>query len=330
MTEHGRPDGGARPSRREFLALGAGAFVVAALPVAALRRRRLVRRSVPAMGTVAELAVVHRDERYAHAALDAAAAEIHAAERALTRFHDGSEIGVANREAWRRAVPVSAGTAAVLRESLRWAAASDGRFDPCLGTESVLWDIGRRREPPTAAELHRLAGRHPWRALELGRAGACDVVVFHRPDMAIDLGGIGKGYGVDRAVAALREWGITSAFVNLGGDLYALGRSADDEPWRVGVRDPADPARIATTLDVEDAAVATSGTYEQYFEHGGHRYHHLLDPATAAPRAAAAASLTVLAATCTDADAAATAAFGLPAGKADAVLGGRARIALAG
>jgi FAD:protein FMN transferase len=327
MTEHGRPAGASRPSRREFLALGAGAFVVAALPLASLRRRHLVRRSVPAMGTVAELAVVHRDERYAHAALDAAAAEIHAAERALTRFDDRSQIGVANREAWQRAVPVSAATAALLRESLRWAAASGGRFDPCLGTECVLWDIGRRREPPAPAELDRLAGRHPWRALELGRAGGSDVVVFHRPDMAIDLGGIGKGYGVDRAVAALREWGITSAFVNLGGDLYALGRSADDEPWRVGVRDAADPARIAATLDIEDAAVATSGTYEQYFEHGGRRYHHLLDPATAAPRATAATSLTVLADTCTDADAAATAAFGLPAGRAEAVMGGRARIA---
>jgi FAD:protein FMN transferase len=312
--------GGARPSRREFLALGAGAFVVAALPFAALRGRQLVRRTVPAMGTIAELAVVHRDARYAHRALDAAVAEIEAVERRLTRFRGDSEIGIANREAWARAVPVSAGTAAVLRESLRWAAASDGRFDPCLGNECVLWNFGSRRTPPAPHQLQRRAGLHPWRALEVDRAGGSAVVVFRQRDMALDLGGIGKGYGVDRAAQVLREWGITSAFVNLGGDLYALGRNADGEPWRVGVRDPLDPTRLSATLDVEDRAVATSGTYEHYFDHDGRRYHHLLDPLTAAPRVTAQASLTVLADTGMVADAAATAAFGLDRADAQSLI----------
>jgi FAD:protein FMN transferase len=85
-------------------------------------------------------------------------------------------------------------------------------------------------------------------------------------------------------VKTLRGWGISGGLVNAGGDLYALGRSREGEPWRVGIRDPDDPARLMGVLDVEDEAVATSGDYEEFFEHGGRRYHHLLDPITAAPR----------------------------------------------
>jgi len=125
-----------------------------------------------------------------------------------------------------------------------------------------------------------------------------------------DLGGIAKGYGVDRAVGALRDKRIENGLVNVGGDLYALGVSEDGDPWRVGVRSAQDPTRLATTLTLSDRAVATSGDYEQFFRHRGEHYHHLLDPATGAPRKTRAHSLTVTAATCMTADAAATARFG--------------------
>ena len=144
------------------------------------------------------------------------------------------------------------------------------------------------------------------------------------PDVAIDLGGIAKGYGVDRAVAALREWGITDGLVNVGGDLYALGSSLDDDGWSVGIRSAEDPTRLAGSLMLRDRAVATSGDYEQYFEHGGRRYHHLLDPRTGAPRITAVHSLTVAAASCMAADAAATAVFGCTTEQASIVLRGAA------
>jgi thiamine biosynthesis lipoprotein len=130
-------------------------------------------------------------------------------------------------------------------------------------------------------------------------------------DAAIDLGGIAKGYGVDRAADALRHQGIARGIVNVGGDLYAIGRSEDGDPWRVGIRSPTDPDGLMGTLEVADAAVATSGDYERFFEYRGRRFHHLLDPETAAPRVSAAHSVTVRAASCIDADAAATAVFGL-------------------
>ncbi len=129
--------------------------------------------------------------------------------------------------------------------------------------------------------------------------------------MAIDLGGIAKGYAVDRAVAALRAHGIERGLVNAGGDLYAVGRSEDGDPWRVGIRHPEDPRRLLGELAIEDAAVATSGDYERAFRHAGRTFHHLLDPRTAAPREAAPHSVSVQAASCLEADAAATAAFGM-------------------
>ena len=302
-----------RPSRREFVALGLGAFVVAAAPGALRPRRRLVRRTVPVMGTIADIGVAHRDERYAQRAIDAAIAELRTVDRTMTRFSDRSEVGRANLEAARRPVAIGAATAEVVGAAIGWAERSDGAFDPTLGRAVGLWDVGHRDAPPGAAEVRRFAGRGLWRGLELGRSGGEPVVVFNDPDIGLDLGGIAKGYGVDRAVAALREWGVADALVNVGGDLYAMGVSEDGDPWEVGVRDPDDATRLAATFRISDRAVATSGDYEQYFEHGGRRYHHLLDPRTGEPRNTPVRSVTVAADRCMTADAAGTAVFGLEA-----------------
>jgi FAD:protein FMN transferase len=299
-----------RPSRREFLALGVGAFVVAATPGIIRPKRRLVRRAVPVMGTIAELGVVHRDERYAQGAIDAAIAALRAVDGTMTRFTDHSDVGRANLAAARAPVAIGPATAEVLAAALAWADASAGAFDPTLGGAVRLWDVAHRTEPPASAEVRRHAGRGLYRSLELGRRGSQHVVLYHDPAIALDLGGIAKGFGVDRAVAALREWGVTDALVNVGGDLYAMGHSATDEPWEVGVRDPDDPNRLAERFRISDRAVATSGDYQQYFEHGGRRYHHLLDPRTGAPRSTPARTLTIAADLCVTADAAGTALFG--------------------
>jgi FAD:protein FMN transferase len=299
------------PSRRDFLALGLGAFVVTAVPWAAARRSdSLVRRSLPVMGTVAEIAVVHRDARYAQGAIDAAFGELREVERTLTRFRADSDVGRANAGAAAGPVAVGAATAAVLREALRWAEVSDGRFDPTLGRAVELWNVGGRTTPPAEADAQRFARRRLYRELGVERRGGAETVIFGDAALALDLGAIGKGYGVDRAVHALREWGIGHALVNAGGDLYALGRAPSGDSWQVGVRSPSDPAGLVSTLPLEDRALATSGDYEQFFEHAGRRYHHLLDPATGAPREAGVHSVTVAAATCTAADAGATAVFG--------------------
>ncbi|HSM36468.1 MAG TPA: FAD:protein FMN transferase [Longimicrobiales bacterium] len=308
------------PDRRRFLEVGLGAFAVAALPGLLRPGRRLVRRSVPVMGTVAELAVVTRHERHGQRALDAAVAELRRIDALMTRFREDSDVGRANLTASRGWVPVSRDTAAVLEIALQWARASEGTFDPAVGRAVALWDVGRRRVPPATGAVAELAGRELWRAVEVDASGAAPRVRFHDPGVALDLGGIAKGYAVDLAARALRHQGVFDALVNAGGDLSVMGRSAEGDAWVVGVRSPDDPARLVASLRVGDAAIATSGDYLQYFEHRGRRYHHLMDPAAAAPRPTRMRTLTVVAHRCVDADAGATAVFGMPREWASEVL----------
>ena len=301
-----------RVSRRDLLALGVGAFVVAAIPFASRRgSRRLVRRSVPVMGTIADLALVHDDERAAQAALDAAIDELRWVDATMSRFKTDSDVGRANLAAGREAVHVTAGTALVLERSLAWAQATDGAFDPCLGRVAEAWEVTQRTTPPSADVIQPLARAGLWRALDVASWQGRPAVKLSDEHAAIDLGGIAKGYGVDLAVAALRNHGIVHALVNVGGDLYAIGASEDGDAWRVGIRSPDDPTRLTGEIALHDQAVATSGDYERRFRHAGRSYHHLLDPETAAPRETGVHSVSVTADTCLVADAAATAAFGL-------------------
>jgi len=317
-------------SRRQVIALGAGLFTVALVPAALRRsRRRLVTRAIPVMGTVAEVAVVHHDVGLAQSAIDAAFDRLRWVDRTMTRYSVTSDVGRINAGAARDAVAVHPATALVIGEAVRWAEASEGRFDPGLARMIEVWDVGHRHAPPPAAAFQRLAGRHLYRAVTVDRRDGRPVVRLDDPDAGIDLGGIAKGYAVDLAVQALRDAGVTDAVVNAGGDLYAMGRSADGDRWQVGVQSPADPSQVAETLELEDAALATSGDYLQGFDFHGRRFHHILDPETAEPRVAASHSVTVRAARCLDADAAATTVFGMAgagAGKLLAVVGQGAEV----
>lgn len=298
------------PNRREFLALGVGALAVATLPRALRGRRRLVRRQIPVMGTLAEVAVRHPDEAWAQRGIDAALAELRRVDRTMSRFRADSDIGLINAAAGRGAVKVSDDSAAVLAAALAWARVSEGRFDPCLGRVAELWHVGDRREPPAEVEVARAGRGNHFEALEVDRDGSVCRAMVAWPGVAVDLGGIAKGYGVDLAARALRDHGIFNALVNVGGDLVAMGVDENDDPWRVGVRSPDHLEQVVEVLHVADRAVATSGDYLQYFQFGGRRYHHLLDPVSGEPRRTAMRSLTIEAATCMDADAAATALFG--------------------
>lgn len=310
----------ARPNRREFLTLAAGAFAVAAVPFAARRRARLHARSLPVMGTTAEIAVLHGDARYAQQAMLAAHRELQRIEFSMTRFSAASDIGRANGMAGRQRVAIAPETALVIQSALAWAGATDGGFDPALARVVDLWDVKHRHTRPAAEQVRRLAGRRLYRSIDVDERS----VFVREPDALIDLGGIACGYGVDRAVAVLREWGIYNGYINVGGDIYALGHAADGEPWQVGVRSPDDPNALIATIALSDAAIATSGDYEQGFTYGGRRYHHIIDPASAEPRLTRTHTVTVVADQCVDADAASTAVFGLSAAAAQRVLALRA------
>lgn len=301
---------GRRFTRREMLTMAGGAFVLLLTP-AALRRPMRVTRSIPVMGTVAEVLVVDDDRSHGEWAIDLAFEQLRWVDATMSRFNPESDIGRVNALGWRDAVTVDRATAAVVREAIRWAELSQGRFDPGLARLSEVWDVGRRRTPPPEPAFARLAGRRLYRAIEVGTFREHPVIRLGDRDAGIDLGGIAKGFAVDRASATLRAVGIRSAVVNAGGDLYAMGRSEDGDRWRVGIRSAADPSRIEGQLELQDEAVATSGDYFQGFDYLGRRYHHIMDPARAEPRVTTTHSITVRAPDCLTADAAATAGFGM-------------------
>ena len=126
--------------------------------------------------------------------------------------------------------------------------------------------------------------------------------------MRVSVGGIAKGYAVDRAVEELREHRVENALINAGGDLYCLGTNLG-RPWRVGIRDPDEPIKVTATVDVTDGAVATSGDYQQYFDVDGPRYHHLLDPATGFPARRSRSATVITTGSTERADALATGLF---------------------
>lgn len=305
--------------RRHFITIGVGAFVVAGLPLGVGRRRQLrtIRRSIPVMGTIGEFAVVHEDPTKAELAIDAAIGALRRVETTMTRFTRTSDIGRANEAGWKGAVPIAADTARVVLEALRWARETNGAYDPAIGGVVELWDVTHRHAPPEQEAVRTLSGLGLYRTVEVDRT---ERVYYHDRRVRLDLGAIAKGFGVDRAVDALRAHGITRAVVNVGGDLYALGLSVDGEPWRIGIQSPTDDRALAAILPATDCAVATSGTYQQFFRYRGQRFHHLIDPTTAAPRATPIQSFTIRAESCMQADVAATALYGTTPAYANALL----------
>jgi len=316
ISDNNRPGLG----RREFVGIGLGAFVAAAIPLSLRKPAGITQRTIPVMGTIARFAVVHSNPAKAELAIDAAIAELQWVERVMTRFTDTSDIGRANASASADAVAVTSETAHVTSEALKWADALDGRYDPAAGAIVRLWNVNERHAPPASDLIAELASRRFHRTVEVGRRNGRPALRYHDRDARLDLGSIAKGFGVDRAAGALRRHGIEKALVVAGGDLYALGTSTDGEPWSIGIQSPFDEREVIGTLRLADRAVATSGTYRQFFRYRGHRYHHIMDPATAAPRETPMRSLTIVADDVMHADAATTALFGLEQAQIEAEL----------
>jgi thiamine biosynthesis lipoprotein len=300
--------------RRALLrALGGGALVLLGGGAAWLggsRGARLFSGARRMMGTQASVLLAHDDPERAARLVVAALDRMEEAARMLTRYDPGSEIGRVNARPGA-STPVSADTDAVVGAALAVARASDGAFDPGLDRLTELWGFhaqGAPRTPPTEAQVAPWRQRHAYRSVQLTRADGQAWLRIADPAVALDLGGIAKGFAIDAAVAALRQGGVRHALVEAGGDLYALGGHPAGGDWPIGVRHPRDPGRLLAVLSARNEGVATSGDYERYFEHDGRRYAHLMDPRSGRP-ADRLSSLTVRAASAMLADAWATAGF---------------------
>lgn len=201
----------------------------------------------------------------------------------------------------------------VLRLGLEIGRASGGAFDIGQGEAVSAWGFGPKAADPQAirAALDR-AKRPTHQVLEIE-----GTQIRKNAPLMLDLNGIAKGYGVDRLAEVLRAHGITGALVGIDGEMRALGLRPDGTPWSIAVEAP-DPERRAphSILTLQDAAVATSGDYRHWVTVQGRRLSHTMDPQRGAPLLASPASVTVIAPTCAEADAWATALMvaGLDAG----------------
>ncbi len=237
----------------------------------------------------------------ARAAFEAATKEISRVEALMTTWRD-SELSQVNAHAGKVPVTVGDETLFVVNEALRTSQISKGTFDITFETLHGLWKFDEDLEPipPKAADLKKHLTAVGYQHVIVDAASKS--IYLDHPLTRVGLGGIAKGYGVDRAAKVLREAGLTSFYVQAGGDLYAEGRKPNGEPWSAGIRDPrGDASQYFALIPLDDHAFSTAGDYERSYVVGGKRYHHILDPRTGYP-ATACRSVTVWAKTALQAD----------------------------
>jgi thiamine biosynthesis lipoprotein len=249
----------------------------------------LVRDDV-AMGTAIRVELWCEDAAYGDAAAGAVMAEMHRIDRTMSPHKADSELSLINRDAARRAVPLSNEMFLLLVQAQRFSQLSLGAFDITYASAGCLYDY-RQGVAPSAAALEQGRAAIGWKHLELDARTRS--VRFAREGMRIDLGGFAKGHAVDNAAAILMRHGIAHAHVAAGGDSRVIGDKRG-RPWTIGVRDPRQADGLAALLPLVDTAISTSGDYERFFEKNGVRHHHIVDPATGVSPSAVR-SVTVLA-----------------------------------
>jgi len=257
------------------------------------------------MGTYMIITVYAPDEAAGRSAIAAAFQRVEEVEAATSHYREQSDLSKLNRSAGGPPLAVSPHLFAVLRRSIGVSQETDGAFDVTVGPLVALWKrTWKKGTPPSDAEAAAARLCVDYRAVRLVPDGGR--VQLLKPGTQLDLGGIGKGYASDQAIAALRERGISAALVALAGDIFAFGSPPEKDGWLVGIRDPIHPGKIfPNPLRLKNLAVSTSGDYEQFGEVGGHRVSHILDPRTGKP-VVGMTSVTVIAPDATAADAYAT------------------------
>ncbi|HEY7374780.1 MAG TPA: FAD:protein FMN transferase [Polyangia bacterium] len=267
---------------------------------------RVVARKYGAMGTEITLSAWTNDEEAAGRAFDAGYDEIRRIELLMTDWErpgePESDVVRINKAAGKRAVQVSAETLEVIQKSLEMSRRSEGKFDITFAAMKGLWkfDEDLEKKVPPAAEIARRRKLINWRDVVVDAKAR--TVKLRRAEMRLGLGGIAKGYAVDRCAAVLRGEGLRDFMVQAGGDLFVSG-SKGPINWMVGVRDPrGGPRDIIARMPIKDHAFSTAGDYERSFILNGKRYHHIIDPATGYP-ATASREVTIFAPTAFLADA---------------------------
>jgi thiamine biosynthesis lipoprotein ApbE len=264
------------------------------------------------MGTYAEVSVYAEDKTLASQAIEEAFEELDRLDGLMSNYKSSSELSRINQEAPKAPTGCNEELLGVIERSLGYSILTQGAFDITVeplvsrwgfyeGKVKVLEEKELEAVLPAVSYKNILIQGQP-------TPGRSRTIFFKNSQTRIDLGGIGKGYAADKAVEVLRKKGISSACVNLGGNIYALGSPPGKEAWRIGVLHPRQKGLLMGYLELRDKGVATSGDYERFFTIEGKRYSHIIDPRTGKP-AQGAVSVTIVAPNATEADALSTGVF---------------------
>ena len=231
------------------------------------------------MGTEVSVHLWHENAEEGMSVVEEIFAEVARIDGLMSTYIEGSEISEINRSAADG--PVAAGDELInlILRSLDISVLTHGAFDITYESVGQYYDFRERRRPDEATIQEGLE-RIDYQLVEVDRLAG--TVRFLEPGVRINLGGIAKGYVVERAVNLLRSRGIRHAIVTAGGDSRLLG-DRRGQPFMVGIRDPRNEGEVVLTMPLEDEAISTSGDYERYFEEDGTRYHHIIQPTTGEP-----------------------------------------------
>ncbi len=251
-----------------------------------------VQYSDHAMGTTVTVWLWSADERAAAQGAEAVFTEMKRLDKEMTTWDPASEVSQVNTAAGVKPVKVSAETYAVIERAIDISRRSKGLFDITVGAFKGVWrfDEDMDRTLPDPADIKKRLALVNWKDVVLDARQR--TVFLKRKAMSITLGGIAKGYAVDKCVEILRKRGFTDFMMQAGGDMYVAGKKGSD-PWMVAIRDPRGPPNtFFATAPIENHSFSTSGDYERGFVKDGVRYHHIIDPRTGQP-ARASHSVTV-------------------------------------
>jgi thiamine biosynthesis lipoprotein len=245
------------------------------------------------------------------AAVDAVIAEMQRVDFAMSTYKPTSEVSLVNAQAAQHPVKIGKELFDLLTTALEFSRITEGAFDITYASVGYLYDF-RAHVHPTEAQIEKALPGINYRHVILDAKNS--TVSFSQPGVRIDLGGIGKGHAVDQGIRILQSRGISHALVTAGGDSRIIG-DRFGKPWIIGIRHPDRKEEVIARIPLEDAALSTSGDYERYFDEGGVRYHHIIDPHTG-QSARKVRSATIIGPTATRTDGLSKTAFVLGAERA--------------
>ncbi|MEP6938636.1 MAG: FAD:protein FMN transferase [Rudaea sp.] len=265
---------------------------------------RAFRFDFPSMGCPCSLQLEAADEASAASAAARARAEVARLDEKYSHYRDDNWLArICAGARGDHGIEVDDETANLLDFADALHAQSAARFDITAGPLTRLWDLQRGRLP-THEEIDDARARVGWSRVSWVRPR----LRLPLPGTRLDLGGIVKEYAADRAAQCCRDSGVMHGIVDLGGDLAVIGAHADGKPWLAGIKAPRDPRQPCATIEIAGGGLATSGDYERALVVGGRRYSHIIDPRSGWP-VEGFASVSVIAASCLVAGAAATLAM---------------------